>query len=84
MNCVYMPRRTTVLLDEEVYEELVRESLRKYGTVKALSKVLNEILLNSIRGRNELFKLIYSEKVTETTVKEFEEFRRKLSKRLES
>lgn len=79
-----MPKRTTVLLDEEVYEELVRESLRKYGTVKALSKVLNEILLHSIRGKNELLRLIYSEKVAETSVEEFEEFRRELSKRLES
>jgi len=81
-----MPKRTTVILDEAVYEELVKESLRRYGTVKALSKVLNELLLESIsiKGRRELLKLIYSEKVAETTVKEFEKFRRELSRRLES
>ena len=79
-----MPKRTTVILDEAVYEELVKESLRRYGTVKALSKVLNELLLESIKGRRELLKLIYSEKVAETTVKEFERFRRELSRRLES
>jgi len=73
-----------VILDEAVYEELVKESLRRYGTVKALSKVLNELLLASIKGRRELLKLIYSEKVAETTVKEFEKFRRELSRRLES
>jgi len=41
-------------------------------------------LLESIKGRRELLKLIYSEKVAETTVKEFERFRRELSRRLES
>jgi len=37
-----MPRRTTILLDEEVYEELVKESLKRFGSARALSKVVNE------------------------------------------
>ena len=41
-------------------------------------------MLESIKGRRELLKLIYSEKVAETTVKEFEKLRRELSRRLES
>lgn len=32
------------MLDDDVYEALVRESVRRYGTVKALSRVANEIL----------------------------------------
>jgi len=77
-----MSRRTTVLLDEDVYEMLVKESLTKYGTVKAISKVLNEMLKKS--SRRDILSLIYSEKVASTTAKEFEGFRRELSKRMES
>jgi len=79
-----MSKRTTVLLDEDVYERLVEESLKRYGTVKAVSKVLNELLKQSLKGREEVIRLVYSEKVAKTTVKEFEEFREKLSRRLES
>jgi len=77
-----MSRRTTVLLDEDIYEKLVKESLARYGTAKSISKVLNEMLRKSLRGN--ILHLIYSEKVAGTTAKEFEEFRRELSKRTES
>ncbi len=40
--------RTTVELSEEVYKELVRWSLEKYGNTKNLSRVLNEILRKSL------------------------------------
>jgi hypothetical protein len=73
-----------VLLDEDIYERLVAESLRRYGTVKAMSKVLNEMLKESLKGKEEVIRLIYSEKVAKTTAKEFEKFREKLSSRLES
>jgi len=78
-----MPRRTTVMLDEDVYEKLVKESLRRYGTARAISRVLNELLRESLRGRENLIRLIYSEKIARTTAEEFESFRRELSKRLE-
>ncbi|KPV63424.1 MAG: hypothetical protein AOA66_0900 [Candidatus Bathyarchaeota archaeon BA2] len=79
-----MSKRTTILLDKELYEELVKESLRRYGTVKALSKVLNSILLETFKGKREMLRLIYSEKAAKTTCEEFEKFRRELSRRLES
>jgi len=79
-----MPKRTTVLLEESVYKRLVEESLKRYGTVKAISKVLNELLKDALKGKKEVMRLIYSEKVARTTAKEFEEFRRKLSRRLEA
>ncbi len=44
-----MPRRTTLVLDDDVYEALVRESVRKYGTVKALSRVANEVLRRGLQ-----------------------------------
>jgi len=39
-----MPRRITVTLDDDVYRRLVEESVKRYGTVRALSKVVNELL----------------------------------------
>lgn len=79
-----MSKRTTVLLEDEVYEKLVKESLTRYGTARAISKVLNELLKESFRSKEDVLRLIYSEKTARTSAKEFEEFRRELSKRLES
>jgi len=81
---IHMPKRTTVLIDEDIYEVLVRESLRKYGTVKAISKVINELLRRSVRSKMDLPRLICSEKVVRTTAREFERFRRDLSERAET
>lgn len=79
-----MPRRTTILLDEDVYKRLVEESLRRYGTTRALSEVVNQLIRKALRNEAELLSLIFSDKITKTTSKEFEEFRRELSKRLET
>lgn len=38
-----MPR-TTVHIEDELYKRLVEESLKKYGTTRNLSKILNEKL----------------------------------------
>jgi len=78
-----MPRRTTVLLDEDIYEWLIRESIRRYGTSRALSKVLNEVLRRGLSSKNDLIKLIYSEKLVNVEQAELEDFRRKLSRRFE-
>jgi len=79
-----MSRRTTILLDETVYRRLVQESVRRYGSTKALSKVANELLKKAIRGEADILNLTKSEKIAVTSTKEFEEFRRELSRRLES
>jgi len=79
-----MSRRTTILLDEDVYRRLVDESLRRYQTTRAMSKVANELLKTAFKGEVNILNLISSKKVAKTSVKEFEEFRRELSKRLES
>jgi hypothetical protein len=75
-----MYKRTTVILEKEVYDALVRESLEEYKTAKSISKVLNEILKRSLRNKRGLMTLIYSKKVASTTAKEFENFRREMSK----
>jgi hypothetical protein len=62
----------------------VNESLRRYKTTKAMSKVANELLKRALKGESKVLDLIFSEKLAKTTAKEFEAFRRELSKRLES
>lgn len=79
-----MSRRTTILLDDDVYERLVKESLRRYKTTRAMSKVVNELLKSAIRGEADILNLIFSKKIARTSAQEFEEFRRKLSERFES
>ncbi|MGC9149087.1 MAG: hypothetical protein ACP5GI_06585 [Sulfolobales archaeon] len=78
-----MPKRTTVILDDDIYERLVQESVKRYGNVRSLSKVINDLLRKSLSSEDELIKLIYSEKLVEIDLGEFEEFRRELSKRFE-
>lgn len=79
-----MPKRTTILLEDELYERLVEESLRRYGTAKALSRVINELLKRVFRDESELVGLLSAEKVAKVSTKEFERFRRRLSRRLET
>ncbi len=78
-----MPRRTTVVLDDDVYEMLVRESIRRYGTARALSRVLNELLRERADSVKELVQLVYSEKLVWVDQAEVEKLRRELSKRFE-
>ena len=78
-----MPRRTTVVLDDDVYEMLVRESIRRYGTTRALSRVLNELLRERADSVKELVQLVYSEKLVWADQAEVEKLRRELSKRFE-
>jgi len=78
-----MSRRTTVLLDDDIYEKIVSESMRKYKTTKAISKVADELLKRALKGEKVL-DLIFTEKLAKTNRKEFESFRRELSQRFES
>ena len=80
---VYMPRRTTVVLEDDVYEKLVRESMRKYRTPRAISKVINDILRKVLSRTDEVIELLYSERYARVTLKEVEELRRELSEELE-
>ena len=36
--------KTTIILDDEIYKKLVRESLERYGTTRKLSHLINEKL----------------------------------------
>ncbi|HEW94048.1 hypothetical protein DRN84_01645 [Candidatus Geothermarchaeota archaeon] len=78
-----MSRRTTIILDDDVYKMLVKESIERYGTAKAISRVINELLREKLSGREDIIQLLYSKKIAKVSWEEFEEFRRKLSKRFE-
>ncbi len=80
-----MSRRTAVILDDDVYEILVKESIARYGTARAISRVLNELIRESIRLRGilEIKDLIRKKKKVKITKEEFHRFRKELSKRLE-
>ena len=85
---VYMPRRTTVVLNDSTYTRLVEESLRRYGTPRAISRVIDTMVEESAtassREREEsILRLLYSKKVAKTTPKEFERDRRELSRKFE-
>jgi len=77
-----MPKRTTLVLDDKVYEKLVRESVNRYGTARRLSKVVND-LVEEREKKVDIEELIYSRKMVKTSAREFERFRRGLSARLE-
>ncbi|MHB1493703.1 MAG: hypothetical protein ACYCR7_08640 [Thermoplasmataceae archaeon] len=36
--------RTTINLDDAIYEEIVKESVEKYGSTKNISKIINQRL----------------------------------------
>ena len=36
--------KTTIILDDDLYKELVKEALERYGTTRKLSKLINEKL----------------------------------------
>ncbi len=79
-----MPRRITVTLDDDVYGRLVEESVKRYGTVRAFSKVVNELLRERFSSREDLIRLIYSDRITWISAEDFVRFRRGLSERFES
>lgn len=68
-----MPRRrTTLVLRDKTYAKLVQESLRRFGTPRAVSKVVDTMVEEST-GRSEregILKLLSSKKVAKVTSKE--------------
>ncbi|MDG6899475.1 MAG: hypothetical protein JRM85_04580 [Nitrososphaerota archaeon] len=78
-----MPKRTTLVLKDEVYVKLVGESMKKYGSARNISKVVNDMVEENAKGKPDIMELIYSEKLAKTSEREFEQSRRKLSARFE-
>ena len=85
-----MARRITLILDDDVYKRLVEESIRRYGSVKYISRVVNEILREVFKldledeALKELARLLSKPKIARVTPEDMEKFREELSQRLES
>jgi len=85
-----LARKTTIILDDDIYVKLVNMSIRKYGSARHISKIINNLLRKVLEEKkdedilSELEELLSGPKLAKVTPKEFEEFRRELSKRLES
>ncbi|MGA2877074.1 MAG: hypothetical protein ABSE82_16275 [Nitrososphaerales archaeon] len=82
-----MPKRTTLVLEDDSYKRLVDESIKRYGTARGISKVIDSMVKESTKrmGKDDdILKLLYAKKVAKTTTKEFERERRNLSSRLET
>ena len=84
-----MARKTTVVLDDEIYAMLVNMSIKKYGSTRHISRVINELLAKILGNLeedplDELRELLSAPKLAKVTPREFEEFRKELSKRFES
>lgn len=52
-----MPKRTTLVLDDDVYRFLVEESVKRYGTTRALSRVVNELIKERI-SRKRVHRIV--------------------------
>lgn len=81
-------RRTTLVLEDSTYTRLVEESLRRYGTPRAVSKVIDIMVqkstaIGSREKEQTILRLLYSKKVAKTTSREFERDRKELSERFE-
>jgi predicted CopG family antitoxin len=44
-------KRTTILLEDEVYRKLVQEAIERYGSAKKLSLLINQKLKGGEEGR---------------------------------
>jgi hypothetical protein len=54
--------KTTIILDDSIYKELIDESIEKYGTAKKLSLIINDKLRNYNKIKhtdNDKLKLTY-------------------------
>ena len=82
-----MPKQVVLTLDDDVYEALVKRALSRYGSENAVSKIVNEelraSLIMAVKKKALLEQILSEEKPVKIDVKEFHEFRRELSKRLE-
>jgi hypothetical protein len=78
-----MLKRTTISLESSIYEELIKESVSRYGDARHLSRIINEKLQKKHEDYSKLFQMARRKKISKETANEFEDFRAKLSKEFE-
>jgi hypothetical protein len=84
-----MPKRkTTLVLEDTTYAKLLQESIRRFGTPRAVSKVVDSMVEESIasdwrKKDHGMLELLYSRKVAKVTSKQFELGRAEISRKFE-
>ncbi|MCL5783692.1 MAG: hypothetical protein M1476_07280 [Candidatus Thermoplasmatota archaeon] len=52
--------KTTINLDDEIYAEIVRESIEKYGSTRNMSKIINQRLRNKkVDARKSAKRIVF-------------------------
>lgn len=54
-----MPRVLSIALDDEVYEVLIQEAIRRYGNARSVSRLVNEILRRAFRDKIEEYNRLH-------------------------
>ena len=53
---VLMPKRTTVVIQDATYARLVQESIRKFGSARAISRVIDDMVKENNDAKKEAKK----------------------------
>lgn len=51
--CKVFGMKTTILLDDELYPELVTAAAKRYGNAKSLSRLINDVLKSHFKPKKE-------------------------------
>jgi uncharacterized HAD superfamily protein len=85
---VLLPKRTTVVIQDDTYSKLVQESIQRFGNARAISKVIDAMVMESKdakkQAEKDIVRLLHSKKVAKVTQKELERDRYELSKSFEN
>lgn len=78
-----MPKRTTVVIEDDTYARLVQESIQRFGSARAISRVIDAMVKENNnakkQAKKDIVKLLHSRKVAKVTQKQLERDRRELS-----
>ena len=84
-----MPKRTTVVIQDDTYAKLVQESIQRFGNARAISRVIDAMVgeISSSKKREaetKLAKVLHAKKVAKVSQKELERDRHELSVEFEN
>jgi len=78
-----MPKRTTVVIQDDTYAKLVQESIQRFGSARAISRVIDAMVKENKdekkQAEKEIVRILHSKKVAKVTQKELERDRHELS-----
>jgi len=83
-----MPKRTTVVIQDDTYARLVQESIQRFGNARAISRVIDAMVKENKNAKKEaekdILRLLHSKKLARVTQKELEQDRHELSRNFEN